>query len=353
MLRGAGKELLSLTRFRSSKEIAQLEGESDVELRDKLWAALNAVEPGFLGLVEVFPADKNVIYAVAPEEALLHYRRSYTDDGEIALSDERTEVEPVTEWKPVNAAAKDAAATCGCGATTTATNNNSAASAQGDVMHKHDERITALIANPRTPWKEQDRKYLQTVEDERLREIEADAKKREEESALAEEARRKQQETAQPAASGTQAPPQSTAVAAARSISPARSATTEEDPDAWKATAPQHVLDLLARQEEQAATRRKEMLKALGAKLKGKPLAAKLESKTDAELEDLMATVAAVEPVKESRQLPVDFGARALAGQRQDAAEAEADENTVPPAPKVSDLIRSQRAQGNKGAAVQ
>lgn len=65
-------------------------------------------------------------------------------------------------------------------------------------MHKYDERITALIASPHTPWKEIDRKHMQTWDEDRMREVEQTAKKAGEDATVlqtlraAEEARSQQ-----------------------------------------------------------------------------------------------------------------------------------------------------------------
>lgn len=346
LLRMMPSGLLSLVRFRSKAEISHAESESDVELRDRLWQALNAVEPGFLGIVEVRFNDNEVIYAVAPEDALLHFRRSYADGTEISLGEERTEVEPVTEWKPVNAQAAQATAPCGCGkpaaASSSTTPPKSADSAQGEVMHKHAERITALIANQRSPWKESDRKYLETLESERLKELETHATQVETDAAAAEEARKKAEQEAQGAQG---APATANTTASLRKQAPAAStvlaaAAGDDDPDAWKKNAPPHVIEMLEQQELEKANKRKEMIKTLSARLKGKPQVARLEKMTDEALTDLMAVT---EPPSTDPKLQnVDFSGRQLAGARQ-AQQEQDDEHTVPPAPKMSALIRKNR----------
>ena len=343
-------------RFRGKAETVHAQGESDVELRSKLNQLLNAAEPGFLGVIEIFPADKIVVYAVAPENEVLHYRRSYTDESGVNINSRRTEVEPVTEWKPVSAQATPAAAAASCGCNggkpaTSSTTPPEGADAPGEpVMHKHAERITALIASKYTSWREADRSHLETVGDERIREEEQAAATNEERAAAAERERiRKEEEEEEKAkAAGTSptgaaVPPQSTAVAAARgAIRPATPAT-EEDPEAWKATAPEHVVKMYEANLQAQAQKRAENIKTLKARLKdNKALVAKLDSKSDEELEDLLSVTA-------TEQTPalgsvIDNSGRFLAGSRQAQREAEDDEHKVPPAPSVTELIRKNRA---------
>lgn len=79
---------------------------SDVGLRDALYEALRAVEPGFDWISEVFPDLSTVIYTCFPAEELLWFRRTYAlgDNGSVTLNDDREQVEPVTSYKPVPAA---------------------------------------------------------------------------------------------------------------------------------------------------------------------------------------------------------------------------------------------------------
>jgi hypothetical protein len=83
------------------------EGASAQEVRDALAAALRATEPGFEWIVDFWPEDGKVVYATAPEDMWLYWRRSYTigEDGKAALGDDREQVEPEQEWRPVAASA--------------------------------------------------------------------------------------------------------------------------------------------------------------------------------------------------------------------------------------------------------
>jgi len=153
------------------------EGVSDVELRGTLNDALRAVEPGFLWIEEVFPTDARVIYAVQPEDTLQLFRRTYSlaDDGTVTLVTEREQVQRVTNYEPVTAASAAGAPTaaCGCGGT-----KKTAASAPAEggrvIMNEQKAaRVKALIACPKTPYKDADTAYLEGLEDARLAELEA------------------------------------------------------------------------------------------------------------------------------------------------------------------------------------
>jgi hypothetical protein len=167
---------------------AQQEGPSDTELRGKLHDALRAVEPGFLWIEEAYPDDKMVIYMVQPEEVMQTFKRTYTlsDAGELTLSDDKQEVERVTTWQPKATAAATGAtlpagtapaptAACGCGgqgrtaAPVPTAQEGTAMTAEQKAARA--ARVTALIANARTPWTDSDRAYLETLTDARLTEL--------------------------------------------------------------------------------------------------------------------------------------------------------------------------------------
>jgi len=148
---------------------ASVEDMSDLDMRRALDTKLRSVEPAYLGIDAVFPADNLVIYAVNPEDRVQVFKRTFAlgDTGDVSL-EERVEVEPVTRYEPVAAEAAPRAAACGCQKV-----NNSAVSATKEPsVHKNAERITALIANPKTPWTELDRAHLETQADERLTTLE-------------------------------------------------------------------------------------------------------------------------------------------------------------------------------------
>jgi hypothetical protein len=155
--------------FRINKSVEDM---SDADLRRALDKALRSTEPAYLGVESVFPADNLVIFSCMPDDQWLTFSRSYTvsKDGKVSFEGKRSEVEPVTRFEPVAAEAAPVAASCGCGGHA----NVSAEGAEGGgTVHKNAERITALIASPKSHWSEVDREYLQTQTDERLAALEA------------------------------------------------------------------------------------------------------------------------------------------------------------------------------------
>jgi hypothetical protein len=175
--RSLRERLASLLTFRT--DAGAVEDMSDSDVRRALDSALRATEPAYLGVESVFPTDNTVIYAVAPEDKVQFFKRTYalSDAKEISFDGERVEVEPITRYEPVTAAAAAGqvpgtielvAQPCGCHST-----QQRASSAEEKTVHKNAERITALIANPKTAWTEQDRAHLETQPDERLTTLEA------------------------------------------------------------------------------------------------------------------------------------------------------------------------------------
>lgn len=154
---------------------------SDIELRGKLHDALRAAEPGFGWVEEVRPASSTVFYLVRPADVDQTFRRTFTldADGMVALNDDRVEVERVTEWKEITAAAaadtRTACAKC-AGKQPDEPANQPAAAAEGDPnMKSKVERVAALIANEKTPFAETDKAYLEGLTDERIAALEAHA----------------------------------------------------------------------------------------------------------------------------------------------------------------------------------
>lgn len=136
------------------------EGVTDVELRQALDTALRADEPGYLGIDVVELSESRVIYAVAPEDALVLYRRGYTfKDGEATLAGKKEAVEPVVRYEPVAASAQPSQP-CGC------------AIQKGATMKTKAERIAALIADAANGWTEETRPFLETCTDDQLTTLE-------------------------------------------------------------------------------------------------------------------------------------------------------------------------------------
>lgn len=154
------ERILSLMTFRRA---AGMESElSDQDLRNAIDAALRAVEPAYLGIDAVFPADGAVVYAVSPENEVEMYRRAYSvSEGTVTLKESRERVHLVATYEPVVAsAATDAGCDCG--------------SAEGDAeMAEKKDRIKALIDCPKTPFAAGFEAALEALSDEQLTALEA------------------------------------------------------------------------------------------------------------------------------------------------------------------------------------
>lgn len=147
---------------------AQSEDElSDNDLRQRLDRALQEAEPEFFFIESVFPGESTVVYTAFPPDGgdLRLFRRTYevSDDGVVALSEGREEVQRFTQFEPVRAASA-----CTCGKSTL----RAAREGQRSKSMTKTERITALIANTATPFTEADQKWLEAAPDERLTAIE-------------------------------------------------------------------------------------------------------------------------------------------------------------------------------------
>jgi hypothetical protein len=158
-----GGDALDFLRFRGAESM------SDGDLRHSLDAALFAEEPGFLGIDQVFPDDSLVIYAVAPEQAVTLFRRSFTvdEDGAISLAAEKEAVEPVTRYEPVKAEAEPVQATTAVARAACSCNDKGENAAQGDEMKKTD-LVGRLIANERSPFTDSDSATLAALSETAL-----------------------------------------------------------------------------------------------------------------------------------------------------------------------------------------
>lgn len=90
------------------RRAAEDEGPSNMDLEGALWAAVYASEPAVQWISDVFQESQTFIYATAPSvDAVLWWRRSYSvaEDGTVTLGDDAEQVEPVTRYEPLAAAA--------------------------------------------------------------------------------------------------------------------------------------------------------------------------------------------------------------------------------------------------------
>jgi hypothetical protein len=129
-----------MERFRPA---AMDDGTSDADLRSRLEQALFATEPGYLGVLEVFPENTAVVYATAPEGEVRYFRRTYAIDGEgaVALADDAEEVRQVTRYEPVATPTAASAHVCGCGARSATT----APAKKEELSMEKKARIAALV----------------------------------------------------------------------------------------------------------------------------------------------------------------------------------------------------------------
>lgn len=176
-----------ITFLGSEAALTAAQGMSDTELRDLLYEALKRIDPACVFIQAVYTDDKAVVYLIDPDPGgplpLKPYQRSYTlgENGtSVTFAEERIPVRRREEWVPVSGyrsaeetAAAAAAAErggCGCGG-----NHSAQQGAGGATMAANAERITALITNPRSPFEEADRAYLETLSVERITAAEAKA----------------------------------------------------------------------------------------------------------------------------------------------------------------------------------
>lgn len=140
------------------------EGMSDSDVRYKLDAALRAIEPGYMWIENVYPDDGTVIYCVAPTDEYTLKRRKYTvgANDSVELATDAEEVEPVTTYETITAAATALAASpktaCACGAK---------AAKESEMFT---ERIAKLLANKHNIVKNE--AALKLLGDGELKEVE-------------------------------------------------------------------------------------------------------------------------------------------------------------------------------------
>lgn len=141
---------------------------SDSDVREILHAALFANEPAFVGVEAVYPETNEVVYLVAPDDAMQWFSRGYqiSESRDVTFGD-ATEVAPTTTFEPVTAAACgcDDPAACHCGTPP----------APEDTSMDKKERIAALIANENTHYTDEHQVELEACSEETLAVLEAAA----------------------------------------------------------------------------------------------------------------------------------------------------------------------------------
>lgn len=168
---------------------------SDSDIRTKLHSALRAVEPGYDGIVEVFPSTNTVVYACAPEREYVYYRRTFSmsEGGDVTLADDRQRVRPKMGYEvvpddtePNNMSSHVHSATCGCpggaAATTLAPDNGTtpaivaasdaddtgAATTGGNMSMTKKELVGRLVSHKAAVFTENDRAMLEALCETRL-----------------------------------------------------------------------------------------------------------------------------------------------------------------------------------------
>lgn len=145
-------------------------GYSDNDVRDALREAIRQQEPLYAYIESVYESDGYFIYCTAMQTADSYeehyYRRSFSLDkpsGAITLGTDRMEVEPVVEFKPLQAVEGQPKAACSC---------SDAPKPPSDKETNVDrtQRIDALMKNEKSPVREQ--KALEALTDDGLTALE-------------------------------------------------------------------------------------------------------------------------------------------------------------------------------------
>jgi hypothetical protein len=228
------ERLKDIMPFRSSAK-----GYSDVDVRDALREAVRSQEPLLAYIESVFESDGYFIYCTMSADPNVYeehyYKRTFSLDkssGEITLGAERTEVEPVVKFEPLETGEGQLKAACSC-----EHNEDPPMPSEKEENMSRNERIQALIANANCPIKEQ--VALEALSDAGL--------------ALLEE---KVAAVVVPIPAPVPQPTAATAVSA-----PAPQAQKTEAQ--WLEEAPAHVREMIARHAEQDAATKKELVDAL------------------------------------------------------------------------------------------
>lgn len=340
---GGSGNMNILQRLFSRVRLAQDDdGISDRDLRDKLWNALHAVEPGFDWIVEVFPNSTTVIYTTIPENEFLWWRRTYTvaeESGQITLNEDRVQVEPVTRYEPVAEMTRAAESVesapstppCQCQSKSSQTTESQSQPqlTEGGITAMTAQERTALIGRliAAGRFKEDARGRLEKLEEDVLRELDAAAAATVETSVA---------EPVPSAAITTPAVTPPTAVAKDEEEDTAAAAATVEIPaEEYEA------LQSLAKRE---MARTKKAHAALVGKLKTAQKRfneAALKAMSLSQLEDFAALLnldVAEEPTLR------DYSGRGLAS-------TSIEDDTVPPPPSLRDAIMARRGGNTSSAA--
>lgn len=130
------------------------DGVNDGDLRTALDIALNANEQDFIWIAAVFQGNDRsgtVVYQKGFEASFLERTFSMNADGVVSLGEDKTSVRPETKFVPIELEGAD-----------------SESSIQENAMHTKEELVRDLIANAASQFTEEDRGWLETLEDAQL-----------------------------------------------------------------------------------------------------------------------------------------------------------------------------------------
>lgn len=267
------------------------EGLSDGDIRAALSSALNEVEDRFSWIVSVFRGKKDsgtFVYEVNFGEALLERTFKIKNDT-ITIGSDAVAVRPETKFVPVEVV----------------TANDANSTIQENAMNK-EELVNGLIANAATQWTDDDKEWLNGLDEDQLQKMSPVA------NAAADD------------------PPETDAAAEAAEAARIAANTAADDAtpvstEDYIKNAPPEIQAVLTSGVQMHSNRKKVLVEALVANERNTFDKAILESKDVAELEQLVALAI---PDADYEANGIGNGANLRA----------ADDNSAPPAPKLFDL---------------
>jgi hypothetical protein len=307
--RSLRERLIETFGFKTAKQEGDL---SQSDLWRNLESLLYSNEPAFLGVVDVFPADEMVVYAVAPDNTLQTFRRKYSVDGEnkVSLGGTRKEVEPVTRYETltdgeqVEEPVVTSAADCGCG---------------GKKMAVAKERITALINSKKNGFAVAHQNVLESMTEEQIKALE-DA------DALQPDVQASTPQPPTPTTPGQPAPSPAPAPSTPPPTSPTppKTLSAAEQEVEWRRTAPPTVLAMIDEKIAQDAAEKTSLITGLAGKQK-------VYSDSELTAMDLTGLRKLSALVGVESKPVLDFSARGL--------RSATDDNVVPPARSLKDAL--------------
>lgn len=290
-------------------QIRGADGMSDTDLRYAVDSALRAVEPGYQGIDEIFPdgsdtlPNPHVIYYVMPTDAWTLKRQSYTLSGDnvVTLAADAVEVEAVTKYEPIRAAAA-AHAPCSCGQQARQSEQQPT---RGSATMRED--VKALI--DAGTFTKEDATWMEGVPAERLAALAAQAKK-----------------PADPPPAPAAAAPAPTPAPAPTTAAAATTATQTMSKEDWLQAAPAEFRDMYENKKREDAARHAVLVTELKT-AQTVYSEDRLKAKSLSELEELALLVQSTAPV-------VDFSGRGAPR----AASRGPKEDFTPPDPYAKDL---------------